>query len=295
MIMNYIGNQITYQGTIYRIGDSVVAVQGSPYEGLHGTIFEIRDGEDKVLNTPGPDIYCEFMPPVNPADIARYEGLLTEANLHPVVLMDIASNLIAMAPEHLLVFADRWDCCKMKLYLVKSQWINSGEAGADLKVVMQYELAQHYFVRKVTQVILDFLPEWKRLGEIKVAVRDNYYECGIVDSYFENHIMVAIQEIEISIAPGFLQSVGKQYVDAQFRKHFAEQIESWEEIEQLCEVEIQEMIASPEVPDKIRKQLESNSCLTESYWESVSEAASVLVKDYIAKQAEAEMAAENGQ
>ena len=42
------------------VGDTVVANNLSDYEGLVGTITEIRAGEDKETDNPGVDIYCSF-------------------------------------------------------------------------------------------------------------------------------------------------------------------------------------------------------------------------------------------
>lgn len=76
------------------------------------------------------------------------------------------------------------------------------------------------------------------------------------------------------------EAIGRTYVDMQLRKHFAEQIEDWEELEGMTEAQIAQMVASPKVPQRIRKQLEQNSSLIESYWESVSEASFALVKKF---------------
>ena len=61
---------------------------------------------------------------------------------------------------------------------------------------------------------------------------------------------------------------------------FAEQIEDWEELEGLTGRQLAEMIADPNVPTRIKKQLNENGYLIESYWESVSEASFDLVKKY---------------
>ena len=69
-------------------------------------------------------------------------------------------------------------------------------------------------------------------------------------------------------------------MDGILRKHFAEQVEDWEELEGLTDTQITEMIAAANVPIRIKKQLNENGYLIESYWESVSEASFDLVKKY---------------
>ena len=77
--------------------------------------------------------------------------------------------------------------------------------------------------------------------------------------------------------------IGKAFVDSVLRKQFAQQIEDWEEIEGFTPVQLAELIASPDVPVRIRKQLSQNGILEETYWESVSEASFALVKKYLEK------------
>ena len=56
MIINRIGAEFEYEGTTYVVGAPIVGTSGSEYEGLYGTITEIRDGEDKETENETPDI-----------------------------------------------------------------------------------------------------------------------------------------------------------------------------------------------------------------------------------------------
>lgn len=47
MIINRIGAEFEYEGKTYVVGAPIVGTPESEYEGLYGTITEIRDGEDK--------------------------------------------------------------------------------------------------------------------------------------------------------------------------------------------------------------------------------------------------------
>ncbi|MFQ7551244.1 MAG: hypothetical protein ACLRMZ_14105 [Blautia marasmi] len=60
MIINRIGAEFEYEGTTYVVGAPIVGTSGSEYEGLYGTITEIRDGEDKETENETPDIYCSL-------------------------------------------------------------------------------------------------------------------------------------------------------------------------------------------------------------------------------------------
>lgn len=103
MIVNKQGAEFLYQGNVYRIGDRVVAAEGSEYAGLNGVIFEIRDGEEKETENDTPDIYCSFEKPVLPSDIEELErrfSILYQQKKH---LEDIALDVIIMMPEMLMI------------------------------------------------------------------------------------------------------------------------------------------------------------------------------------------------
>lgn len=103
MIVNKQGAEFLYQGNVYRIGDRVVAAEGSEYAGLNGVIFEIRDGEEKETENDTLDIYCSFEKPVLQRDIEELErkfSILYQQKKH---LEDIALDVVIMAPEMLMI------------------------------------------------------------------------------------------------------------------------------------------------------------------------------------------------
>ena len=122
--------------------------------------------------------------------------------------------------------------------------------------------------------------EWRDDPQFEVEITPTFYECWIRDEYCENRYKVKITPVQICVSEELFESIGRRYVDGILRKHFAEQIEDWEELEGLTPMQIDEMIAAPNVPTRIKKQLEGNGYLIESYWESLSEAAFDLVKKY---------------
>ena len=75
MIINQPGAEFFFEDVCYKIGDRIVGTDASEYQGLLGSIIEIRDGEDKETENETPDIYCSFDAPVLPYDIAELESV----------------------------------------------------------------------------------------------------------------------------------------------------------------------------------------------------------------------------
>jgi hypothetical protein len=65
MILQENGARFCVAGKIFAVGGRVMANKESEYEGLFGTITEIRSGADRETENDTPDIYCDFEPPAS--------------------------------------------------------------------------------------------------------------------------------------------------------------------------------------------------------------------------------------
>ena len=95
MIINQPGATFTYGGVEYVIGAPVIGTKESEYEGLYGTIIEIRDGDDKETENETPDLYCEFDPPVLPHEIKRLKSDRVSASMTIPTNSPLSSKFIA--------------------------------------------------------------------------------------------------------------------------------------------------------------------------------------------------------
>ena len=280
MILNRVGAKFFYEGITYTIGDKVFANEESDYAGLYGTILEIYDGDDKETDNDTPDIVCSFLYPVAPEEVARIEERFSSLYGIPKCLYDLGLEQVIMAPEMLDVLTPA-TAYPLSLYQVREEWIFNGEGNEDFTVVSDAQLAKHRFLSLINDELLEGeCAEWQD-GCREEEFGPNSFSCWLTDEYCSNHYTVMIEPVSISITNDLIEAIGKHYVAGQFRKQFAEQIESWEEVAELAPNQMAELIGLPEVPDCIRKHLEGNSYLIESYWESVSEVAFSLVKSFI--------------
>lgn len=281
MIIDRIGAQFQYDGITYTIGGKVCANDASEYEGLYGVITEIRDGDDRETENDTPDIYCQFMLPVLPDDIKALEARFSELYRTEKHLNELGLDMVIMAPEMLRVLEPVEDTPKLTVYIVREDWAFNGDYGEDFHLATDPDMAKYLFTSLIAEEQENgHVKEWSDRRDMDMECKVNSYECWLHDSYCENHYKVYIEQKALSISCELFSSIGSLYVESQFRKHFAEQIEDWEELEDMTQDQIAKMVASPKVPQRIRKQLEQNGILIESYWEPVSEAAFALVKKF---------------
>lgn len=283
MILNRNGATFTYDGITYTIGNRVIATDESAYEGLFGTILEIRTGNDKSTDNDTPDFYCEFIPPVLPAEVVALEARFSALYQQKKALDDITLDEVIMAPEMIRVI-NPMGVHSIIVYTVHEEWVLKGDYGENRYPAPDPDHAK----LKMTELIHNdhaegCVSEWREHGAVEEEVTgENYYECWVQDEYSENHYKLSIETQYIPISEDVFTEIGKAFVDRILRNHFAEQIEDWEEISGLSDVQITDMVAQPCVPEQIRKQLKENGYLEESYWESVSEAAFAIVKEFTA-------------
>jgi len=284
MILNLNGATFTYDGNTYTVGDRVVATGESAYEGLFGTIQEIRTGKDKSTYNDTPDLHCAFLPPAIPAEVVALESRFSALYRQKKVLDDITLDDVIMAPEMVRVINSN-GVHFITVYTVHEEWVLKGDCGENRFPALDPDHAK----LKMTELIHNdraegCISQWREHGAAEEEVTgENYYECWIHDEYCENHYKVSIETQTIPISEDVFTEIGKAFVDRILRRDFAEQIEDWEEISGPSDAQIADMVAQPCVPERIRKQLKENGYLEESYWESVSEAAFKLVEQYIAR------------
>ena len=101
MILRENGTRFCAEGKVFTIGGRISANGESEYEGLFGTITEIRSGADRETENDVPDIYCDFEIPASEEMLreleARFSGLYGEIK----TIDDISLDCVIMSPDML--------------------------------------------------------------------------------------------------------------------------------------------------------------------------------------------------
>lgn len=278
MIINRTGAEFLYKGVIYRIGDTVIGNAESEYARLNGTIFEIRDGADKETENETPDIYCSFNAPVLPADIAKLEETFSDLYDERKTLDDITLDMVIMAPEMLTVPGQPPKT--IKVYTVTEDWTVDGDHGSTTRVFSDILEAKAVLNMSLeSEIASGCISDWADKEEYMTEVSECSYEGWLEGHYSENHYTVSIEELEMSLSSSVIGDVGRAYIDAGRYEDFASQVAEWDEVEKLSEQEYQKYLADKRIPDMIDKNL--GDYYWESYWEAVSEAAHMLLREYL--------------
>jgi hypothetical protein len=101
MIYKNFDEGITVNDVSFAVGQKVIGNSNSEYEGLLGTIMEIRTDPDKDTENEGPDIYCSFEPPEDPKGIKELEAVFSELYGEPKSIDEIILDEVIMSPDML--------------------------------------------------------------------------------------------------------------------------------------------------------------------------------------------------
>lgn len=285
MIINRIGAEFEHEGVTYVIGASIVGTPESEYEGLYGSITEIRDGEDKETENEAPDIYCSFELPVLPCEVKelgeRFSSLYQELRTEKDIILDC----VIMAPEMISPLDNLKECRHYPIvYLLLEDWAVDGECGSSFESYTDFDDAKRLLVQKLkeeqeTGCILNW-NDHKKFVEFSAS---DSYECYIDGEYCENHYSVSIIAQKLCASNRFVRELAEIYKASCQLEDFLSQISDWDEIAQLTDGQYERMIHDPRFPERLQNALSKNDYYWESYWETVSEVAHELVNEYLKK------------
>ena len=97
MILRENGTRFCADGKVFTIS----ANGESEYEGLFGTITEIRSGADRETENDVPDIYCDFEIPASEEMLRELEARFSDLYGETKTIDDISLDCVIMSPDML--------------------------------------------------------------------------------------------------------------------------------------------------------------------------------------------------
>lgn len=282
MVYNIVGQEFIYEGVTYRIGAEIVGAVESDYRGLKGYIYEIRTDDDRETENETLDIYCSFVAPSLPKDIEDIEKRFSALYQTEKKLDDITLDLVVMAPEEILV-------CKsprktIDIYVLEEDWAANGDYGHSTGVFADYYEAKAKLNANLSEEMKNgCLSDWMQDDNYQLDTDEDSYEGWVDGEYSSSHYHVAVTKLTLNLPNSVCGTLGRDFIDSCRVEDFIEQIEPWEELGKLTAEQYKLLVSDPTIPDRIDSALGKNDGYWESYWESVSEVAHTLVREYLSK------------
>ncbi len=209
MIINELGAEFEYNGVTYVIGEPIIGTKESEYEGLFGTITEIRDGSDKDTDNETPDLYCEFEDPILPSDVTELEKTFSDLYGEPKKLEDIILDSVIMAPNMIMPLAElKRENIGTKVYVLREEWAKDDDYGQKITVFSDKFTAKIEMLKQLKEEMDDGLvAEFKDMDGFNEETYDCYYECFVEPQAEANHYSISVTEQEIIMSRAFINNL----------------------------------------------------------------------------------------
>lgn len=214
MIISNPGAEFTYEGITYTVGAQIIGTAGSEYEGLFGSITEIRDGADKDTENETPDIYCAFEPPVMPDEIKELEKTFSDLYDQPKSLDDIILDMVIMAPEMIRQLDNLSEVRKkVPIFILMEDWAVDGEHGNSCELFTDHEDARRIMIQNLREELDNgCIPRWEDQEEFVVDSTKDSYEGYLNGRYLDDHYAISILQQPLTMSSRHIREIGELYL-----------------------------------------------------------------------------------
>ena len=187
-----------YEDKKYTIGEIVIGIKGSIYEGQPGVLMEIRDGEDKKTNNAKPDFYCKFTEPI----LQENKNKINQPN---VIKSDSESDWRIVSPDMIISLNElKRQRKKQTVYCLTEDWAYDGNKGEKSYIFTNINDAKTAF-----ELLMCEESEYYGISyfgsddKFVIEVRENYVKAFVEGNYVESHYELKIEEKEMYISADF--------------------------------------------------------------------------------------------
>ena len=271
MIYNQKGEMFFYEDKMFIIGEEVFASE-SDYAGLLGRITEIRTGEDRDTENEGPEIYCNFRPPILKQD-AELVSKMRFGN------EEFSLDLVIMAPEMLM--PTRYvggGLPTVKVYAVVEDCMIDGEDHGETRLFSDKKHAEIMMRQSIEKERENgCIAGWQSSPLlVEEQYNDLYFTAYFKNEYCFNHYTVYLQEMELFLSLPFVKDMTPICLAMQYREDVDEQIFPWQISEEVRRTSIND----PKLYSMVTAALRDKALYNEEYSEAISEVAHSLTKEH---------------
>ena len=280
MITDLKGTRFLIRGAFYTIGDKII-VEDGPYNGMYGVIAEIRTETDSALGADTPEIYCELYPPFGSEGLSAVKKRRSKKSQAQTIMENISTVRVRIPIDNIRNLVPSNSAYSVTGYRVQEDWAINGSCDGAITIFLDFDMAQHFFFESIYhEQRKGCIKEWKSNPRYQEQVDQDSFECWIEDDYCENHYKITVEHFETEMGDPEFERIGCNYIRLKLRSDFATQIEDWEEISDLTEMQIYNLVNGMLVPSRIAEHMKSSSSLEDAYWEALSEVAFDLVRKF---------------
>ena len=283
MILNRIGDKFEYEGLTYVIGAPIMGTPESEYEGLYGTITEIRDGEDKETENETPDLYCSFKVPALPCEVKKLEKVFSDLYQQPKTIDDIILDFVILAPPMVEPLDDLKKCRHYpRVCILLEDWAIDGRQGNSFEVYTDLNDAKRVMVQRLEEEQeTGCISRWVNQENFMADSIDTIYECYIDGEYCENHYHIAIAFPQLCVSSRFARVMAEIHNTSCLLEDFMSQATGRKEPDKLTDEQYDRMVRDTRFSERLHSALWKNESYREACRQTVSAVAHEFVDEYL--------------
>lgn len=283
MILRKNGMKFEFEDKTFVIGGYVYGLAGSAYNGLVGTIKEIRTDDDKETDNPDPDIYVDFRLPLMQKDREELKKRFSALHGYPVDMDCINLDTVIMSPYHISLFsALKNSLLELPVFVLQEEWSDNILGETKIWIFSDRLDAQQLMNGKLTiENEIGLLTKWRNDKGFTVEESDDEYRCWLDNRYDEAHYCLRIIPQNAYLTPLAVDDICNERIKENRRDDFYEEICQWEETEALTAEQFQQLIALPNIAERIQERLLANTSYWNAYYQTLSEVSHEIVTEFV--------------
>lgn len=283
MILENKDEVFEYAGRQFKIGEMVIANSQSDYVGLVGFITMILTDEDKETENPYPDIYCDFIKPHFKKEVQVLEKRFSKLYGSKRKIEDLNLDDVIMAP-FMLDQADKSSTAKdtIKIFLLTEDWAFNDEEGVDTFAYTDYNEAKLQLRLKMYKERREGCVEsWLDDNDFVEENSEDFYEAFIEGYYCSSHYKLTLETLDLPISESMVENLNAILKRRNIYIDFRDEVESWEELNELTPEEYEEFINDSSIPERVQKKFDGYQVEDDVYSNELSEVAHELLNEYL--------------
>ncbi len=215
MIINKPGEKFEYNGIEYIIGEEIVGTENSEYNGLTGSIYEIRTSDDKQTDNETPDFYCAFEAHITGYDIQELEKTFSELYGEHKKLGEICLDSVILTPDMVqpIAYIEK-NTQERDVYVLEEDWAANYDYGHSIDIFSDADSAKREMLKILKKELNDgCIPSFNSNDNYEEESEEYSFRCFIEGDYIDNHYEISVKKKTMKVSYAFLLETLKKYID----------------------------------------------------------------------------------
>ena len=195
---------------------------------------------------------------------------------------DIIFDPVIMAPEMVQQLEGDTQDRSLTVYRLVEAFSLNGERNYSEELFTDPAIAQFVFQNRLSKAAnSDWMVQWRANTAFESVEEDELYDCFLEGEYCLNHYFISVCRLPLTLTLEPYIQLGEHFIAHKSFMDFERQAEQLPDADELTDEQFGKMLADPEIPALINKELQKNDAYWRIYWDCVNSVARILIDKYL--------------